>query len=102
VQELAAPPPGGAATAFGVEEGDPVKVDVALFATLAQYQPDGAGGRHPRTFELPEGTTIADVIATFDLPDEPRVIFVNSRHADEGDVLREGDRLAIFPPVAGG
>jgi len=79
-----------------------VKVDVVLFATLAKYQPDGAGGRHPRTFDLAEGTTIADVIGTLGLPDEPRVIFVNSRHADEVDALHESDRLAIFPPVAGG
>jgi len=79
-----------------------VKVDVVLFATLAKYQPDGAGGRHPRTFDLSEGTTIGDVIVTLGLPDEPRVIFVNSRHASEADPLHEGDRLAIFPPVAGG
>lgn len=79
-----------------------MKVDVVLFATLAKYQPDGAGGRHPRTFDLAEGATIGDVIAMLGLPDEPRVIFVNSRHADEGDALSEGDRLAIFPPVAGG
>ena len=79
-----------------------MKVDVVLFASLARYQPDGASGRHPRTFDLPDGATIADVIAMLGLPDEPRVIFVNSRHADEGQELHEGERLAIFPPVAGG
>lgn len=79
-----------------------MKVDVVLFAYLASFQPDGRGGRHSRTFDLPEGTTIADVIAMIGLPDEPRVIFVNSTHAPETQTLREGDRLAIFPPVAGG
>jgi sulfur carrier protein ThiS len=79
-----------------------VKVDVVLFAYLASFQPDGLGGRHSRTFDLADGSTIADVIGMIGLPDEPRVIFVNSRHAPEGQVLREGDRLAIFPPVAGG
>lgn len=79
-----------------------MKVDVALFAHLAPYQPDGQGGRHARTFELAEGTRIADVIDMLELPDEPRVIFINNRHAPEEHVLAEGERLAIFPPVAGG
>jgi sulfur carrier protein ThiS len=79
-----------------------VKVDVVLFAHLSTFQPDGHGGRHARTVDLPEGTTIADVISMIGLPDEPRVIFVNSRHADESAALHAGDRLAIFPPVAGG
>lgn len=77
-------------------------VDVALFASLSTFQPDGQGGRHARTFELPEGTTIAQVIADLGLPDQPRVVFVNSRHAQEDSALHDGDRLAIFPPVAGG
>lgn len=79
-----------------------MNVDVALFASLSSFQPDGAGGRHARTFVLPEGTTIAQVIESLDLPDQPRVVFVNSRHAAEESELHEGDRLAIFPPVAGG
>jgi sulfur carrier protein ThiS len=79
-----------------------MKIDIALFAYLADYQPDGKGGRHARAFELAEGTTIADVIATLKLPDQPRVVFVNNRHAAEDSELHEGDRLAIFPPIAGG
>ena len=79
-----------------------MKIDIALFAHLAGHQPDGQGGRHPRTFDLAEGTTIADVIALLELPNEPRVIFVNGRHADEDRALLDGDRLAIFPPIAGG
>ena len=77
-------------------------INLALFAYLAENQPDGAGGRHARPFELDDGTSIADVIARLGLPDEPRIVFVNGRHAPEEHALREGDRLAIFPPVAGG
>ena len=79
-----------------------MKVDVALFAFLFDHQPDGLGGRHARAFELPEGTTVADVIADLELPDNPRIVFVNNRHAPEDSTLHDGDRLAIFPPVAGG
>ncbi|MDO8847232.1 MAG: MoaD/ThiS family protein [Coriobacteriia bacterium] len=79
-----------------------MKVDVVLFAHLATFQPDGKGGRHSRAFDLAEGTIIAEVVEMIGLPDEPRVVFVNSRHAPEDQELFEGDRLAIFPPVAGG
>jgi sulfur carrier protein ThiS len=77
-------------------------VDVALFAFLSDYQPDGLGGRSARALHLSPGTTVADVIADLKLPDQPRIVFVNNRHADEAVALHDGDRLAIFPPVAGG
>lgn len=79
-----------------------MNVDVALFAYLADYQPDGAGGRHARAFQLDEGTLISDVIKMLRLPDQPRIVFVNGRHAPETAALADGDRLAIFPPIAGG
>lgn len=79
-----------------------MNIDIALFAYLADYQPDGLGGRLPRAFTLDEGTSVADVIASLGLPDEPRIVFLNGKHAEEPDALTDGDRLAIFPPVAGG
>lgn len=79
-----------------------MQVQVVLFAHLSAFQPDGQGGRHARTFDFAEGTTVGAVIDLLGLPDEPRVIFVNNRHAPEDRALCEGDRLAIFPPVAGG
>ena len=79
-----------------------MNIDVALFAHLSDYHPDGEGGRHPRTLDLAEGTRVSDVILGLGLPEQARVVFVNGRHADESSVLSDGDRLAIFPPVAGG
>ena len=77
-------------------------VNLALFAYLSAYQPDGQGGRHPRAIDLAEGSSVNDVISFLGLPEGPRVVFVNGRHAPDEHVLAEGDRLAIFPPVAGG
>lgn len=77
-------------------------VNLALFAYLSKFQPDGEGGRHPRELELPEGASIGDVVNLLGLPDQPRVVFVNGRHAPDEQELADGDRLAIFPPVAGG
>jgi len=79
-----------------------MKVDIALFASLSSlHLPEAPGGR-TRTYELAEGTSIAEVIAMLNLPDQPRIVFVNSKHAEESALLSDGDRLAIFPPVAGG
>ncbi|MDY0087243.1 MAG: MoaD/ThiS family protein [Coriobacteriia bacterium] len=77
-------------------------IEVALFAHLSEFQPDGRAGRGARPFDVAEGTTIGDIIEMLALPDEPRVLFVNNKHATEQTVLAQGDRLAIFPPVAGG
>lgn len=77
-------------------------INLALFAYLSQYQPDGQGGRHARTLDVADGSTVADLIALLGLPDEPRVVFVNGRHAPDEQALEANDRLAIFPPVAGG
>jgi sulfur carrier protein ThiS len=78
-----------------------MNVDVALFASLSGFHTEPGSGQ-TRTYELDPGTKIADVIEALDLPDQPRIVFVHGRHADEDTELAEGDRLAIFPPVAGG
>ena len=79
-----------------------MKVALALFASLSHFQPDGRGGREAREVDVPDGLTIGGYIDVLGLPDEPRIIFVNGRHAEESTSLHAGDRLAIFPPVAGG
>ncbi len=78
-----------------------MKIELALFASLAAFLP-GGGGRAARSVDLDDGTTIADVIVDLGLPDAPRIIFVNNRSAQESAALEDGDRLAIFPPIAGG
>ena len=77
-------------------------VDVALFAYLSEYQPDGEGGRRPRAVRAARGHDRRRPHRTLGLPDEPRIVFIGGKHAPEDTVLSDGDRLAIFPPVAGG
>ena len=78
-----------------------MKIELALFASLAAFLP-GGGGRGALQLELDDGTTVADVIDQLGLPDAPRIVFVNNRAAEESATLSDGDRLAIFPPIAGG
>jgi sulfur carrier protein ThiS len=77
-------------------------VHLALFAYLSQYQPDGKGGRGARAVDVADGTTVGELIAGLGLPDGPRAVFVNGRHAADDRPLSDGDRLALFPPIAGG
>ena len=77
-------------------------IHLALFAHLSKYQPDGQGGREARLIDVADGATVGELIARLGLPDGPRVVLLNGRHADDDQPLSDGDRLAIFPPIAGG
>jgi molybdopterin converting factor small subunit len=81
-----------------------VRIELALFASLEGLLPEGeqGSGRRTRMIDLPDGTTVGEVVALLGLPDQPRVSFIDGRGAGDDAVLREGARLAIFPPVAGG
>lgn len=81
-----------------------MRVELALFASFGTFYPEGSGaGRGSRMIEVPDGLAVGDLIARLRLPENvPKVVFVNNRHADESAVLSEGDRVGIFPPVAGG
>ena len=75
-------------------------LELRFFAGLRDYLPKGPT---PHTAELPDGSTVGDVLKAFQVPpDKPRILLVNGRHADAGQVLHNGDVLSVFPPVAGG
>jgi sulfur carrier protein ThiS len=81
-----------------------VRVELALFASLEPYLPDGdaGSGRRTRMIDLPDGMTVGEVVARLGLPDQPRVCFIDGRGVPETAIVPDGSRLAIFPPVAGG
>jgi len=75
-------------------------VYLKFFAGLREFLP---GGQSPHPAEVPDGATVLEVLERFQVPrDKPRILLVNGRHADPAQVLREGDTLSVFPPVAGG
>ena len=79
-----------------------MKIKLNLYASLAEYLPDRARG-NPNVLELPEGTTIRQLIEQLRIPlDTPRIIFLNGAHAPLEAFLNDGDRLGMFPPLAGG
>lgn len=79
-----------------------MQIELALFAKLSARYPVGGSGREPRALEVEEGTTVGALVEQIGLAEEQRITFVNGRHASDDRPLEPGDRLAIFPPIAGG
>ena len=84
--------------------GDDVKITVKLFASVRQRL-----GRSTLEMELPAGATVADVqerlqaeYPQLGLDSGGVFIAVNLRYAQPDRVLREGDEVALMPPVGGG
>lgn len=79
-----------------------MEVEVKLFATLRDYLPKGSG-KFSCKMEIEGQTRIRDLLERLKIPKEiPKIILVNGIHGKEDQVLKEGDVVSIFPPVAGG
>ena len=77
------------------------KIQLNLYASLSRFMPEEA--RSGDGLVLDVGTTVRAVLVRFGVPLETvKMIFINGRHAEMDTVLEDGDRLGVFPPVAGG
>jgi molybdopterin converting factor subunit 1 len=80
-----------------------MRVSVRLFAGLRER----AGGQHVEV-ELPEGAVVEDLLAAMgSTPVGPLapgqcVVAINREYAPRGEPIREGDEVALIPPVSGG
>jgi len=79
-----------------------ITIQLALFAKFSSRYPDPGSGRGARAHDIADGTTVGALVADLGLATERRITFVNGRHAPDDRQLAEGDRVAFFPPVAGG
>jgi molybdopterin converting factor small subunit len=79
-----------------------MKVQVKLYSILRDYLPKNSSG-NSHVMEFPEGITLSDVVKELKVPrDDIKIMFINGIHAKGAERLKEGDRVGIFPPVAGG
>jgi sulfur-carrier protein len=77
-----------------------MKVEVELFATLRKYGPPREGAF---PVDLAEGERVIGLIEILKIPlNVERVILINGRPANLDSALKEGDKVVLFPPVAGG
>lgn len=81
-----------------------MKVRVLYFATLRDY-----AGRREQDVELPAGASIADLKAQLSGQDnrmdqalDTAIASINKEFAFAQERLKEGDEVALFPPVSGG
>lgn len=91
-----------------------MRIELVFFSMLRDCLPSDADG-HEATVELTEQTTLGDVLTRFGVHRRLGVasgdriaetgwqVLVNGRfERDVGRVLADRDRIAIFPPMAGG
>ena len=79
-----------------------MEIEVKLFATLRDYLPKGSS-QFSCKMEVEGSTRVQDILSRLKIPDEfPKIILINGVHAKKDQLLKEGDVLSIFPPVAGG
>ncbi|RMH19209.1 MAG: molybdopterin converting factor subunit 1 [Gammaproteobacteria bacterium] len=78
-----------------------MKVTVKYFASMRDRV-----GRAEDVVEIADGSTVADVwkqvAGDQDLLPNNTLIAVNMEYTDSKQTLKDGDELALFPPVTGG
>ncbi len=83
-----------------------MQITVKLFAMLETYLPDGTE-KHATAVELTNGATPNEVIERFGIPRSMiHLVLLNGVYIPPSEfdqtVLKEGDALALWPPIAGG
>ena len=81
-----------------------MKATVRLFAILREK-----AGTSETTVDLPEYSTVADLLAAIEsrypglsASVSHTMIAVNTEYVEETHPLRDGDEVALIPPVSGG
>jgi molybdopterin synthase sulfur carrier subunit len=77
------------------------RIELRLFGHLRSYRPEADSS--DAGMDVSAGTSVEEMIRELGVPPEdPKVVLVNGMHAALDRLLEEGDRVSIFPPVAGG
>lgn len=75
-----------------------VHIQLKLFANLRDFAPPDTD-----RLSIEAGQSIREVLAAIGLPAEKaKLIFVNGTKGDLDTILKGGERVGLFPPVAGG
>ena len=84
-----------------------MKITFKLFASLSDYLPQQARYTNVIELDVAQDATILQVIEPFALPEKMvHLVLVNGTYIAPEQrmthVLKQGDALAIWPPIAGG
>lgn len=79
-----------------------MRVQVHLFSVLCEHLPPH-GERGRANITLPDGATVADLIAFLGISRRVRLVVVNGiEEPDRGRSLQDGDHVKLFPTMVGG
>lgn len=72
-------------------------IEVRLFATFRE------GRKKEYHMDSEKLSTADDVLTALDIPeDEVAILLINGKHSEPKDKIKDGDVVALFPPVGGG
>ena len=78
-----------------------MRITVHLHAILRKYLPPGSNGN--AMLDMPEGTTVADVIRHLGIPQgHTKMMVCGDEYLELASMLRDGQEINLFPPLAGG
>lgn len=79
-----------------------MKIELRLYASFRQYLPEESKNNQGMS-RFRDGITINGILKELKIPQEAvKIMFLNGTHAKGDETLNDGDRVGIFPPVAGG
>jgi molybdopterin converting factor small subunit len=82
-----------------------LQIEVKLYGQLRRYRPQDAPGakHHPFNTTISEGTTAVALAKTLGIPDGLiNATAVNGEATPNHIILKDGDKVSLFPPSAGG
>jgi sulfur carrier protein ThiS len=84
-----------------------MRITFKLYASLTQHLPADARRSNQVSVEVPDGVSIAQIIEPYGLPEKlVHLVLVNGVYVPPEQRLslvpKDGDVLAIWPPIAGG
>ncbi len=79
-----------------------IEIELRVFGDLRNYL-EGIKIGESQALRCDDGSTVKDILSRLGIPEtEAKIILINGRARELDDELNGGDRLAIFPAVAGG
>ncbi len=76
-----------------------MKIQIWLWGHLTQYVPDNNTSKY-RVLEASQGTSIRKVLEHLEIPEwAVNLIFLNGIQTQDKEILKDGDRLTVFPRI---
>ena len=81
-----------------------ISVTVKIHHGFNKFLPEGMKTGDPFEISVEDNTAVGDLVRDkIKLPlDMPKMILINGLHSKEQQTLKDGDKVSLFMPMAGG